>query len=187
MSMRTYAAVLAAAVPLVLLSGTQDAAAQAKPVAATSPVSTAFKQSTSDFAKNLVAAAETMPADKYGFKPTPAQMSFGDVVHHLIQGNDLLCGTIAGTKAPQRSAIKATDSKDALVARLKETFAFCHDALAKLDDTKLAEPLSLPFMREPMTRAAVMNLTTGDFADHYSQAAIYLRLNGQLPPTAKKP
>jgi len=30
-------------------------------------------------------------------------------------------------------------------------------------------------------------LTTGDWADHYSQMANYLRLNGILPPTAKKP
>ncbi len=38
-----------------------------------------------------------------------------------------------------------------------------------------------------MTRAAVMTLTTGDWADHYSQLAIYMRLNGMLPPSAKKP
>jgi Tfp pilus assembly protein PilZ len=38
-----------------------------------------------------------------------------------------------------------------------------------------------------MSRAAIMTLTTGDWADHYSQYAIYLRLNGLLPPTAKKP
>jgi hypothetical protein len=37
-----------------------------------------------------------------------------------------------------------------------------------------------------MQRAAIMTITTGDWADHYSQAAIYLRLNGLLPPTAKK-
>jgi hypothetical protein len=35
------------------------------------------------------------------------------------------------------------------------------------------------------SRAAVMTITTGDWADHYSQVAIYLRLNGVLPPTAK--
>jgi hypothetical protein len=29
-------------------------------------------------------------------------------------------------------------------------------------------------------------LTPNDWADHYSAAAIYLRLNGVLPPTAKK-
>jgi len=181
MSTRTLALALLAAAALPLV---QDAAAQGTPAAATAPVSAAFKASTKQFAKNLTAAAEAMPADKYGFKPTPAQMSFGDVVAHLIQGNDYLCGAISGTPAPQRSKIAATDTKDALVARLKETFAFCDDALASLDDTKLAE--QVPFFGGPRTRADVMNLTTGDFADHYSQVAIYMRLNGLLPPTAKK-
>ena len=177
MSTRTVVAALAAA----LLP--QVAAAQATPVGATAPVSTAFRESTRDFAKNLTAAAEAMPAEKYGFKPTPAQMSFGDIVVHLSQGNDYLCGAIGGKPAPQRAKVALTDGKDALVARLKETFAFCADALAALDDAKLAE--GIPFFGgRTMTRAAIMNLTTGDYADHYSQVAIYLRLNGQLPPTA---
>jgi hypothetical protein len=33
----------------------------------------------------------------------------------------------------------------------------------------------------------MMTATTADYADHYSQMAIYLRLNGLLPPTAKRP
>jgi hypothetical protein len=193
MSTRARAAALATAFATAF--GTAFAAlpqlalAQATPAAAsttTAPVSSAFRESTANYAKNLVAAAETMPADKYGFKPTPAQMSFADIVVHLTQGNDYLCGAIGGTKAPTRAKVAATDGKDALVARLKETFAFCNDALATLDDTKLAE--AIPFFGgRSMTRAAIMNITTGDFADHYSQTAIYLRMNGQLPPTAKKP
>lgn len=155
-------------------------------VAAQSPVATAFKENAAEMKKNLVAAAETMPADKFGFKPTPAQMSYGDIVVHLSQGNDFLCGTIGGVKAPTRSKVAAADGKDALVARLKETFQFCDQALANLDDSKLSEQLPM-FGGKTMSRAAIETLTTGDWADHYSQAAIYLRLNGQLPPTAKKP
>ena len=103
---------------------------------------------------------------------------------HLAQGNDYLCGAIGGMKAPDRSKVAATDSKDALVARLKETFAFCDKALAGVDDSKLGE--QLPFFGGKMkSRASVMTITTGDWADHYSQVAIYLRLNGLLPPTAK--
>ena len=186
MSTRPVVAALAAVLSLVILSEAKEAIAQASPSGSAAPVSSAFRESTREFAKNLTAAAEAMPADKYGFKPTPAQMSFGDVVVHLTQGNDYLCGAIGGKQAPERTKVAATDAKDALVARLKETFAFCEDALASLDDTKLAE--AIPFFGgKTMTRAAIMNLTTGDFADHYSQAAIYLRLNGELPPTAKKP
>jgi hypothetical protein len=153
--------------------------------AAQSPVATAFKANAMQEGKNLVAAAETMPADKYSFKPTPAQMSFADIVVHLSQGNDFLCGTLAGKKAPARSKVAATAGKDALVARLKETFQFCDEALASLDDSKLGEELPF-FGGRKQTRAAIETTATGDWADHYSQMSIYLRMNGELPPTAKK-
>jgi hypothetical protein len=112
-------------------------------------------------------------------------MSFAQIVLHLAEGNDYLCGTIGGKKAPTRAPLDTTASKEALVNRLRETFAFCGEALASLDDSKLGEELPF-FGGRSMTRAAVMTVTTGDWADHYSQAAIYLRLNGLLPPTAKR-
>ena len=150
------------------------------------PVADAFRDNAKSEGKNLIAAAEAFPADKYGYKPTPSQMSVGEIVVHLIQGNDYLCGTIGGMKAPERTKIAATASKDALVAQLRETFAFCDQALAPLTDANLGEQLPF-FGGRKMSRAAVMTLTTGDWADHYSQYANYLRLNGMLPPTAKKP
>ena len=152
---------------------------------AQSPVAEAFRANAKDVGKNIVAAAEVMPADKYGYKPTAPQMSWGDIVVHLAQGNDFLCGTIGGMKAPTRSKIAATDGKDALVARLRETFQFCDQALAGLDDSKLGEQLTI-FGRK-MSLASVELLTVGDWADHYSQMANYLRLNNLLPPTAKPP
>jgi uncharacterized damage-inducible protein DinB len=150
------------------------------------PVADAFRDNAKTAAKNLIAAAEQFPADKYSYKPTASQMSVGDIVVHLIQGNDYLCGSIGGTKAPDRAKIATTDGKDALVARLRETFAFCDQALAPLTDATLGEQLPF-FGGRKMSRAAVMTLTTGDWADHYSQYANYLRLNGMVPPTAKKP
>jgi len=148
------------------------------------PTAQAFRDFEATEAKNLIAAAVEMPADKYSYKPTPAQMSFGQIVTHLAQGNDFFCGSIGGTTAPKRSKIEATASKDALVARLRETFQFCDESLAKLDDSNLTE--MLPFFDMPKkSRAGLMIVATGDWADHYSQSAIYLRLNGLLPPTAK--
>jgi uncharacterized damage-inducible protein DinB len=150
------------------------------------PVSEAFRQDAGTVGKNLLAAAADVPAEKYGYKPTQAQMSFADIVSHLSQGNDFLCGTIGGVKAPERSKVTPADGKEALLGRLRETFAFCDQALAKLDDSKLGEELPM-FGGRKMSRAAVMFVTTGDWADHYSQSAIYMRLNGLTPPTAKKP
>jgi hypothetical protein len=149
------------------------------------PVSQAFRDRATSASKDLMAAADEMPADKYSYKPTPAQMSFGDIVAHLVEGNDYLCGVISGAKAPARAKVTGASSKDALVGELKDSFAFCNESLAKVDDSKLGEQLPF-FGGKTRSRANIMLITIGDWADHYSQSAIYLRLNGLLPPTAKK-
>jgi hypothetical protein len=176
MKARFYAVALTALALVPRISVTQQA----------NPVADAFRDYAKTSAKNLIAAADAFPADKYAYKPTPAQMSVGDIVVHLSQGNDYLCGTIGGMKAPDRTKMAGTDSKDALMARLRETFAFCDQALASLTDATLGEELPF-FGGRKMTRAAIMTLTTGDWADHYSQYANYLRLNNMLPPTARRP
>ncbi|MFL5570970.1 MAG: DinB family protein [Gemmatimonadaceae bacterium] len=175
MQARIYSMAIAALISLPALAVSQQ----------TNPVADAFREAARESAKNLIAAAEAFPADKYVYKPTPAQMSVADIAVHLTQGNDYLCSSIGGMKAPTREKIAATAGKEALLARLRETFAFCDQALASLNDASLAE--ALPFFGgRTMSRAAVILLTTGDWADHYSQYANYLRLNGMLPPTAKK-
>src|SRR6185312_13937987 len=75
------------------------------------PVSDAFRSTATRMGRNLVAAAEEMPADKYGFKPTPAQMSFGEVVLHVARDNDEACPPIGGMKAPDRAQLAPTDAK----------------------------------------------------------------------------
>jgi len=167
------------AMTFVLAALPQLAAAQ------DAPVSQAFREGATSAGKRLMAAAEEMPADKYSFKPTPAQMSFGDIVAHLVEGNDYLCGLIGGTKAPARAKVTGASGKEALVGELKDSFAFCDQALAKVDDSKLTEQLPF-FGGKTRSRANIMFVTVGDWADHYSQSAIYLRLNKLLPPTAKK-
>src|SRR5216117_4282089 len=103
-----------------------QAAAAQPAMASKSPVADALRQMEQRYARILVAAAEAMPADKYSYRPTPAQMSFAEVQVHLIkEGNDLLCGKVAGMAPPTRTAIDTTAGKDALVARLKESFDFC--------------------------------------------------------------
>src|SRR5213596_1334538 len=135
-SRASFLTIALTALPLVLAA--QEKAAAAAP-ASTSPVADGLRGMHQRFSRILVAAAEAMPADKYTYRPTPAQMSFAQIQVHLAnEGNDLLCGKVAGVTAPARAtAADSTLGKDALVARLKETFTFCEQAFAKLDDSKL--------------------------------------------------
>ena len=135
--------------------------------------------------KNTVAAVEAMPAEKFNYKPTADQMTFGHLVVHIAETNDLLCSKAAAVPAPKVDEVKETDSKDKLVAALKASFDFCSDALAKMDDSRLAETTEI-FPGRQGSRAWASMILAGAWADHYAEAAMYLRLNGVLPPTAKK-
>ena len=148
------------------------------------PVTSTVKQLMARQQKNLTDAAEEMPADDYSYKPTPAQMSFGHLVMHIAGSNNFLCAKLSGTPAP-KSEVKESDGKDKLVSALKESFDFCTTALGKVDDSKLGEPVELFGGRKGPLAMALIGLTN-DWADHYAAAAMYLRLKGMLPPTAKK-
>jgi DinB superfamily len=168
-------------IPLALCCLAATAAAQDSGA----PVSDALRSNAKRAGTNLVAGAEEMPAGKYGFKPTPAQMSFGDVIAHLSGGNYFLCSSIAGVDAPKRSEITGGAPKAKLVSGLRESFQFCESALAKVNDSGLGQKVPF-FGNREVSRAEMMFAAAEDWADHYSQLAIYLRLNGHLPPTAKK-
>lgn len=177
--MRRYARrtlLVLAAVPLV-----QPARAQT----VSDPVATAFRAAAGRLARNLVAAADDMPGDKFQYKPTPAQMTVAEVALHLAGDNDVACAAVAGTKAPEEPKLAPGDSVPKLIARMKRSFAYCTGVLAKVRDAKLGEMVP-GFEGHRVTRAAMLIEIAEDWADHYSQLANYLRLNGILPPTARR-
>jgi hypothetical protein len=168
---------------LVTLAAWSLAGTSALPSPA-SPLAEAVRSSAGRAATNFIGAAEDMPAAKYGFKPSPAQMSFGDVIAHMAAGNDALCSSIGGVALPKRSAMSAGAPKEKLLVRLNETFQFCESSLAGVDDSQL--DAKVPYFGEQTSRAAVMVAAAEEWAGHYSQIAVYLRLNGLQPPTAKR-
>ncbi|HEU4994159.1 MAG TPA: DinB family protein [Gemmatimonadaceae bacterium] len=181
------AVILALALPMGLIAQQPQAGPP------TNPITTAFRGRTMGLQRNLAQAFDSIPASKFNYKPTPAQLSIGYIAQHLATDNYLFCNAFGEMKA-QRAAkdtttadsIKATWPKDTLVAKLKESFTFCEQAFAQLDDSKLGEQTSLTFngQTRQTTRAAMALGHALDMADHYSQLANYMRLNNILPPTA---
>ena len=166
-------------IPALLLLAAMAATAQTK-----DPVSSALREILPGRQKNTVAAVEAMPADKFNFKPTADQMTFGHLVVHMIESNNRFCSKVAGVPAPKVEEFKETDSKDRLVAGLKASFDFCSEALGKMDDSKLGETTEALGLK--LSRARIALGIASSMADHYAETAMYLRLNGIAPPTAKK-
>jgi hypothetical protein len=175
----------------VLMAASSAFAQQAAPAASAAPdmtpvanpVSGFVKAGVARYQKNMVAAAEAMPAEKYSFKPSPEMNSFGHLVMHIAQSNITFCSKISGQAAPDVK-IAETDAKDKLVTAVKDSFAFCASALEKVDDSKLGEQFIM-FGNRPISRGGALVALGGSWTDHYATEAIYLRLNGILPPTAQ--
>ena len=188
--MKTQVSLLAAVVT-VFMAASSAFAQQAAPAASAppdltpvaNPVSGFVKAGVARYGKNMVAAAESMPAEKYGFKPSPEMNSFGHLAMHIAQTNNTFCAKISGQTAPDVK-MSETDPKDKLVAAIKDSFAFCTTALANVDDSKLGEQFVL-FGSRPISRGGALVALGGSWTDHYATEAIYLRLNGILPPTAQ--
>lgn len=166
-----------AALVLLLVSA---AAAQSK-----SPVSDVLREMLNGREKNTVAAFEAMPADKYEYKPTPDQMTFGHLAAHIVEANNYFCGNVGDIPQPKAEETKGTEGKEKLVVAVKASFEFCHTALAKADDSKMNENITW-FDGKPRGRVWAFMALASSWADHYGMAAMYLRLNGLVPPTAKK-
>jgi uncharacterized damage-inducible protein DinB len=149
------------------------------------PVTSAVREILPRQQKNLTEAVDEMPASKFDYKPTPQQMTFAHLVVHITNSNNYLCAKIGDAAAPKTPELKETDGKGKLLAALKSSFAFCSTALEKVDDSKLGDTIQAFGGREAPKAWALFALSN-DWADHYGAAAMYLRLNGLMPPTAKK-
>jgi len=154
------------------------------PPAAKDPVATSLRNLLPRQQKNTLAAIDAMPADKFGYKPTPDQNSFAHLVIHITEFNNNMCSKIADVTAPKIDELKETDPKDKLQAAAKASFDFCSVTLANLNDTKMGDNMDF-FGRFQGPRAMAALILASGWADHYGSAAMYLRLNGILPPTAQ--
>jgi len=152
-------------------------AAASLPQAAHAGVADFIRTQTATQAHDLVAAARAMPSDRYRYSPGPEQMTFGELVLHVADGNYLFCSPIGNSEAPAVEKLPGDGPKDALVKRLQDSFDFCARALATLDDSKMSEMLVIGNVRSPRSMA-ILTLS-GTWNTHMTMARDYLSKNGQ--------
>ena len=194
--MRTFSKALTALAFPTLLAAQQPAPPPA-PAPATAPVvnpiTAAFKGRIGGLSRNIAQAFDSIPEAKFSYKPTPAQLSIGFIAQHVASDNYIFCDQFGEKKSslPEKDtatpdSVKATWPKDSLVAKLKASFAFCQDAIGQLEDGKLGDMVTLSFggRSREVARISMVLGHALDLADHYSQLANYMRLNGLIPPTA---
>jgi uncharacterized damage-inducible protein DinB len=130
--------------------------------------------------------AAEMPADKYAFKPSDGQQTFGERVVHVAGANVYFIGLLGGNATKPTIDNKAT-GKDAALKALDDSFDYGTAILKQQTDQTLLQAIaSPPKFLGPSSRARIMTFLTGHTQDIYGQLAVYLRLNGHVPPASQK-
>ena len=166
-------AVVAAAVPSLLWAQT-PAPSLAKELGAT------FQRA----ATEIIDVAEAMPADKYGYKPTPEIASFGDQLVHVAGITQRFIDTAKGIKT--EAAHHGAMAKPEVIGLLKKTFQGAQEMITPLTDAQLLEPVKFPFGDRTVTRATFWQGPLYQIRNHHGQLVVYLRMNGIVPPTSAR-
>ena len=137
--------------------------------------------------ETMIKITNEMPADKYDFKPTPPQQSFGERTMHVAQVNARFLQAIAGKATPPTFDAKVT-TKEASMKAMADSFDYGTALLKELTDQTIlqAAPMAPPFLG-PSTRARIYTFLIGHTWDIYGQFAVYLRLSGHVPPASQRP
>jgi uncharacterized damage-inducible protein DinB len=133
-----------------------------------------------------IAVAEKMPAEFYGFKATPEEMSFGEQMIHIAGSLFERFSQISGEKSPHPEPPKTID-KALAIQWLNESFDYALKVLPTLTDDWLTKTkFQVNFDGRPSPdingREMIRNMFV-HVAHHRAQCEVYLRLKGITPPT----
>ena len=178
--MRALSHACIAVVAAILVIMPEVASAQTPATSITKEMAAGLQRAAND----ILDIAEAMPAEKYGFKPTPEVSTFADQLIHLAGIVQRFVDTSKGVKT--EAAHHAAMSKPEVIALLKKNFQNAQDTLAQLNDAQLLEPVKFPFRDLTVTRFTYWQGPLYQIRNHHGQLVVYLRLNGIVPPTTAR-
>lgn len=136
--------------------------------------------------KEIIGAADAMPADKYDFAPTQGDFkgvrTFGSQVKHLAETNYMLFKSWNLPNYVNPSDIEGLKTKDQIMKALRDSYDYAHAAMK----TITAENAFAELGEHKQTRAGIATMALAHSMDHYGQMVEYLRMNNIVPPASRK-
>jgi uncharacterized damage-inducible protein DinB len=141
--------------------------------------------------RDVAEAADAMPAEDFGFKPTPDVRSFAQLIGHVINANAFFCSQAKGDAMPSTTNFERVADKAALIKGLTDALAYCDAVYESTTDADFNQAVTLngfPGMnpKTATTRGAVLMFNTTHNNEHYGNIVVYLRLKGKVPPSTAR-
>ena len=136
----------------------------------------------------LVKISAALPQDKFSFRPTPAQRTWGEQILHIAQANVNQMGRL-GAKAPAPAIDMTLTSPVAIMNALAASFDYGTRVLEEQTEATLVQGTGNTRFDQfmgPSTKVRVVYYVIGHTWDIYGQMVVYLRLNGITPPASQR-
>jgi len=155
------------------------------------PMAVTVGQSYTMIERSFIALADAMPAGQYAFKPTGGAFddvrTFGEQVKHVACSNTAFFNEIEKKQPPEGCGTGGphpATTKTELMAYLRESFAYGGQVLRTMTPANALEAAGGPYGGKS-TRLGLTTLAVWHASDHYGQLAVYLRMNGVVPPASQ--
>ena len=143
--------------------------------------------------QTMMGIGDAMPENQFDYASTPEQRTFGEQILHVAGGNVMLMGFLGAEasgptvdRGNTRTFGYTVTSKADVLQALSDSFDYGEAALREFDDDSLLERVAgPPFLGEP-SRVRLVYFVIGHAWDIYGQMAVYLRLNGVVPPASRR-
>jgi uncharacterized damage-inducible protein DinB len=137
--------------------------------------------------EKLLALANAMPVEKYGWRPGEGVRSVGEVFNHVASANYYF-PTLWGAQAPagidSRSFEKTlSGDKAKTIDTLQKSFDYVRQAILAVPEADLNRKIKL-FGQEGTVRDAMLVVATHGH-EHLGQSIAYARTNGVVPPWSR--
>jgi len=147
-------------------------------------------------------AAEAMPEEKWDFRPSsgmfksektefgPSEVrTFREQVKHVACANFAFAAELDGNTPPdgcEKDGPSPAHTRAELLTYLRDSYTALKKSLSAITVKNMFDPVSGRYAT-PNTRLGLAEVCVWHNADHFGQMAIYLRLNGVVPPGSRNP
>jgi Uncharacterized protein conserved in bacteria len=134
----------------------------------------------------MMKIADAMPENKFSYRSTPPQRNYGEQIMHVASANVDLLKVLGGSAAAPAFTAESAKTKADILKALGDSYDYGTALLNELSETTVLEPVKdAPSFLGPSSRARILWTLLAHSMDIYGQMAVYLRLNGIVPPASR--
>ncbi len=183
---RLASLILALAIPTFAFAAAQNTTKSTTTKAQPAPKENGFRPefftNLDDVQDKILDLAESIPAEKYAWRPGSDVRSISEVFMHVAGGNYFLA-TFLGKEPPKMTGDieKVITKKADVVAELKRSFEHVRNAVNAAGD--LEKPVKM-FGTQTTYRGVLVTILS-HLHEHLGQSVAYARMNGVVPPWSR--